>query len=186
MKKTRFYPNIWTAIPYTSHVLSDWYGTQDPANELILKNSHLEKLGVSKMDLSVTKLSFVDIQGNEHESESFSGEKQTSLKELVNGSFVKLSNFGSIKPGVFDYLRLYLAESDNRFVYSTGEGETVNNISYLDFKIENGFEIKLENNLQIKLWFQLTPFHFGSYFKPFTDVFKKLKGQLPRLVNPMG
>lgn len=185
MNKVNFHPNIWTSVPYTSQVLADWYRPNTLVKDLVLQNTELKSLGVSKLDLTITKMALIDQEQNEQELESFNASNLPKTVSFINGSSIKLANVKQLRTGDYVQLRLYLAKNENGFTYSNGETESVSAIHYLDFKIENNLKIRYEREHNIRVWFQLTPFHFGRHFKPIMDGFKKLKGQFPRFAGTM-
>lgn len=185
MNKVNFHPNIWTSVPYASQVLVDWYRPNALVKDLVLQNTELKSLGVSKLDLTITKMALIDQEQNEQELESFNTSNLPKTVSFINGSSIKLANVKQLRTGDYVQLRLYLAKNENGFTYSNGETESVSAIHYLDFKIENNLEIVKGANFQINFWFQLTPFHFGRHFKPVMDGFHKLKAHLPRFAGTM-
>ncbi len=107
------------------------------------------------------------------------------IKGLVSGDFLKLSNMIPMQMGTYTYLRFYIGNGANRFVYSNGEIDTTNPLSHLDFKIQDNLEVRTSQQVELKLWFQLAPYTFWSYVRPFSNWFKKVKEQLPRLAGSM-
>lgn len=186
MNKINFHPNIWASVPYTSHTLSDWYRHNELVRDFVLLNTELKRLGVSKMDLTITKISLIDQEGNEMDVETPSTLEPLQTSAFVNGSTIKLSDLNKLKPGSYTHLRLCLSKTEKGFTYSNGNKESVNARHHLDFQIENNLEIGKDCNYQVNFWFQLTPFHFGRNLKPIMDVFKRLKSQRPRFVGTMG
>jgi hypothetical protein len=186
MNKARFYPSIWTTIPYSSQFWSDWYSSPKAAPEVILSNAILDRQSVSEMEVSLLKIAAIDLEGREHALIEFNELEPVRIKGLVSGDFLKLSNTIPIQMGTYTCLRFYMGNGANRFVYSNGEIDTTNPLSHLDFKIQDNLEVRTSQQDELKLWFQLAPYTFGSYVRPFSNLFKKVKEQLPRLAGCIG
>lgn len=186
MNKARFYPSIWTTIPYSFQVWSDWYSSQKAAPEVILSNAVLDSQFVSEIYVPLLKITAIDLEGKEHALIEFSELEPVRIKGLVSGDFLKLSNTIPMQMGRYTCLRFYIGNGANRFVYSNGEIDTANLLSHLDFIIQDNLEVKTSQQVELKLWFQLAPYTFGSYIRPFSNWFKKIKEQLPRLAGTIG
>ncbi|MBT8188755.1 MAG: hypothetical protein HKP38_10475 [Croceitalea sp.] len=176
MKRTTFYPNIWLSMPYAFYNAElaaerDLVGRR--IKELILNNSVADELGVSEMELNITKFSALDIKGNEHHIFDFPGQNAVQIKGMGTGHFMKSSGVVTLKPGTYKSLRFYLGKANNSFTYKDGVVESTNKLSYLDFEIQNNLTIAVEEATEVKLWFDLTPFHITKHLKPMTDWFKK-------------
>lgn len=185
MNILRFYPNIWMTIPYSSQVWNDWYGSQKPAPEVILSNAILDRQSVSEMEVPLIKIAAIDLKGREHVLTEFNEVKPIRIKGLVSGDFLKLSNMIPMQIGIYTGLRFYMGNGINSFVCSNGETDTTNELSYLDFGIQDTLKVSKSQHIELKLWFKLAPYTFGSYVRPFTNWFKKVKEQLPRLAGSM-
>lgn len=186
MGKTNVYPTIWAVAPYTYDVMSHRATNDKVYKELILKNSSVEKLGISEMDLNITKFSAIDKAGNEHHITDFPGQDSVQIKGMGSGHFLKSTNMISLAPGTYTSLRFYLGKTNNRFIYKDGVAETANEVNSLDFKMEKNLVIGEGEKTEVKLWFDFAPYQFSCHFKPLTDWFKKSNIQKPRLANNLG
>lgn len=186
MNKIKFYPTIWTAAPFTYNIMSHWYTTDKTVKELILKNSSTKELGVSEMNLNITKFTAFDVAGKEHHITDFPGQNPVTLKGMGSGRYLKSATVVGLKPGTYAILRFYLGTSDNKFAYSDGTPGVANNLNHVDFEIEKRLIIKKGEKAEVKLWFDLAPFQFSRHFKPLVDWLKRTKKQLPRLANNLG
>lgn len=185
MNTSKFYPNIWMTIPYSSQVWSDWYGSQKAATEVVLSNAILDRQSVSEMEVSLTKITAIDLEGIEHTLTEFNQVKPIRIKGLVSGDFLKLSNMIPMQIGTYTGLRFYMGNGVNSFVCNNGDTDTANQLSYLDFGIQDNLEVRTSQCVELKLWFQLAPYALGSYVRPFTNWFKKVKEQFPRIAGSL-
>lgn len=186
MKKMSFYPTLWSTAPYTPNVMADWYASPEKGAELILKNEAAEALKVSEMSLNIIKFSALDEHGNEHFIIDFPGQNPVSLKGIPSGSFLRSKSVLSLSEGNYTTLRFYLAGWGNQFIYQDGVEESANQFERLDFVVENGFQAKGGEALEVKLWFDFAPFQWKRHFKPLTDLFIRSKNARPRLANSFG
>ena len=186
MKKTIFYPTIWSTVPYTPSVMADWYSAPQKGAELILKNEAAKSLKVSEMILNITKFSAIDEQGNEHFIIDFPGQNPVILKGIPSGSFLRSRSVVSLPDGNYTKLRFYVAGWGNRFTYQDGVEESANQVPYIDFTIDGGFCVQEGNAPEVKLWFDFAPFQWRRHFKPLTDLFMRSRSPQPRLANSFG
>ena len=186
MKKTNFYPTIWSTAPYTPGVMADWYDTPNKGAELILKNEAATSLHVSEMSLNITKFSALDEHGNEHFIIDFPGQNPVTLKGISSGNFIRSKSVLTLPDGRYTALRFYMAGWGNQFVYQDGMAESANSFNRLDFQIEDGFAVEEGNSPEVKLWFDFAPFQWKRHFEPLTDLFMGSKSQKPRLANSFG
>ena len=186
MKKTNFYPTIWSTAPYTPTIMEDWYGAPSKQSELILKNEAATSLKVSEMILNMTKFAAIDEHGNEHFIMDFPGQNQLSLKGIPSGSFLRSKSVLTLPEGNYVKFRFYLAGWGNQFIYQDGVEESANTFNRLDFDIEDGFKVVGDESPEVKLWFDFAPFQWKRHFKPLTDLFIRSKSPQPRLANSIG
>ncbi|MDF0707534.1 MAG: hypothetical protein VX772_10650 [Bacteroidota bacterium] len=186
MKKTRFYPTIWSTAPYAPSVMAGWYGAETQETELILRNEPATALRVSEMSLNITKLSAIDEHGEEHFIIDFPGQNPVTLKGISSGNFIRSKSVLSLPEGKYSSLRFYMAGWGNQFIYQDGVAESANSFERLDFQIENGFEVEKSKAPEVKLWFDFAPYQWKRHFKPLTDLFIGSKSQKPRLANMFG
>lgn len=157
MKKTNFYPTIWSIAAYTPSVMADWYGTEANTAELILKNEAATALHVSEMTLNITKFSAIDEQGNEHFIIDFPGQNPVTLKGIASGNFMRSKSVLSLPEGRYTALRFYMAGWGNQFIYQDGAAESANSFNRLDFQIEDGFTVEEGNAPKLNCGLTLLP-----------------------------
>jgi len=186
MKKTRFYPTIWSTVPFTPSIMADWYAPQNGSKELIMKNNAATSLKVSEMTLNIVKLAAVDMDGKEHQVVDFPGQNPVVLKGIPSGCFLRSKSLLALPKGKYTALRFYLAGWGNQFIYRDGVEESANTFESLDFAVENGFEIDGNELAEAKLWFDFAPYQWKRHFKPLSDLFKGSKSPKPRLANSFG
>lgn len=188
MEKTRFYPSIWSVDPFSSNIMSQWYNGNSTVSELILKNSAVNELGVSEMNLDIVKFGAIDDVGSEHPVLDFPSQNSVTIKGIGSGHFyfLKSASMIDLKPGIYKTLRFYVNKGNNKFIYSDGVEGEVNDFDYLDFRMKKPLVIGENGKDEVKLWFDLAPYQFSRHFKPLTDWLRKKKEQLPRLVNNLG
>lgn len=186
MKKTTFYPTIWSTVPYTPNIMAFWDHSTQKGAELILKNEAALSLKVSEMILNITKFSAIDEQGNEHFIIDFPGQNPVTLKGIPSGSFLRSRGVVSLPEGNYTKLRFYVAAWGNRFTYQDGVEESANQLQHIDFTIKGGFHVAEGNAPEVKLWFDFAPLQWKRHFKPLTDLFMRSKSQQPRLANSFG
>ncbi|KAB5490135.1 MULTISPECIES: hypothetical protein [Flagellimonas] len=186
MKKTNFYPTIWSTVPFAPNAIGDWYAEERAVKELILKNEAATSLKVSEMLLNITKFSAIDEHGKEHFIVDFPGQNPVSLKGIPSGTFLRSKSVLTLPEGKYTKLRFYLAGWGNQFVYQDGVEESANAFERLDFTIEDGFQMEGGEATEVKLWFDFAPFEWKRHFKPLTDLFIRSKSPRPRLANSFG
>ncbi|WP_090293366.1 hypothetical protein [Flagellimonas zhangzhouensis] len=186
MKKTNFYPTIWSTAPYAPHVMEGWYKSHNGSAELILRNEPATSLKVSEMMLNITKFAAIDESGKEHFIIDFPGQNPVSLKGIASGTFLRSKSVLSLPNGTYTALRFYLAGWGNQFMYQDGKEESANAFDRLDFTIDGGFEVAEGHAPEVKLWFDFAPYQWKRHFKPLTDLFIKSKTSQPRLANSFG
>lgn len=186
MEKTRFYPPLWSVAPFSSNIMSQWYNGDRTVKELILKNSAMNELGVSEINLNIVKFAAIDKVGSEHHVLDFPGQNSVAIKGMGSGCFLKSSSMVTLKPGTYETLRFYVGKRNNRFVYSNGAEGTANDFDYLDFQMEKPLTICKDEKAEVKLWFDLAPYQLSRHFRPLTDWLKRKKEQLPKLASNFG
>lgn len=153
--------------------------------EVILKNEMVDELGVSEMELNITKFVAVDTDGSEHHILDFPGQNAVKVKGMASGHFLRSSKVLNLKPGTYTKLRFYIG-NENKFAYSDGLVEDVFSYDHLDFTIKNGLNIEGDEAAEVKLWFDFAPYKWSRYFKGLTDFFKVNQKPRPRLVRGFG
>jgi hypothetical protein len=184
MKRTRIYPEVWEAMTFPCDVLGQWDNNGKQIKELMLRNNAVAELGISEMKLNLTKISAVDVAGNEHHILDFPGQNSLPIKGMASGHFLTSKSVMGLPHGTYTTLRFYLGGRPNVFIYNDAVSEEVNEFEYLDFAIEEGLTIKGNESPQVKLWFDLAPYRFSRHFKGLNNLFKKEKqSERPRLAN---
>lgn len=182
MRKTKFYQNAWFPTPFAIYP-NFYFGSDENTKELILRSTLCEELGVSSLELDIIKFTAIDELENEHYISDFKAQNSVSIKGMAQAHYLKSTSILLLPKGVYTKLRFYLGKDTNKFVYSNGDIEIVNDIEFLDFKIENKFKVDGKNDIEIKLWFDLVPLKFFKQFKFVSHLFYKLKGSKNKLVN---
>lgn len=185
MKRTTFNPTIWSMMSLNLESTRQLDHNGNRIKELILNSSYAEELGVSEMNLSITRLSAIDNMGNEHSIKNFEESIAVQIKQMGSGHFLKTSSVVSLDPGTYTKLRFHLAPSDNLFINKDGEEVSANKGSYLDFDIQNDFTIYDGEVTEVKLWFNLEPYNISRHFKPLKSLFNALRNPSPKLTNSM-
>lgn len=185
MKKQTFYPTIWSPMPFSIDLMAQRDASGKRIKELILKNEMVAELGVSEMELSITKFAAVDADGKEYDILNFPGQNDLNIKGMASGHFLRSGSVLNLKSGTYTKLRFYLGQQ-NEFSYSDGLVEEVFSYDCLDFTIENGLTLEGNEPAEVKLWFDFAPYKLSSYFKGFRDLFKGSQKPRPRLANGFG
>ncbi|MGS2725361.1 hypothetical protein ACU8DI_02040 [Psychroserpens sp. BH13MA-6] len=183
MKNTKFYPTLWQPLPYELFD-NNWKYKQAKvkSTELILKNDDILEKGISEMTIEVTKLAFIDATGQEHQISDFTNQ-QLQLKGDHTGLFITSKNALMLKEGRYKTIRFYLNGKIDEAVYVDRSCETIHNVNYLDFQIENGLNVSSDFSCQVILRFQLNPNKWWSYFYPIKDFFEKHLIKTKRMAN---
>ncbi len=187
MSKYTYYPTMFHTNPFAYNWtdLMDMNDTKN-AKELILMNSQATKLGVSEMNLSISKFSAFDIDGNEHFIKDFPKHAELNPKGMHTEFFIKIKSMLQLEKGGYTTFRFYLGKNGNRLSYKDGSGETITDVNYLDFEIKNGFRISSDKDREVVLRFDFTPYTLASYFKPLLNLFRRPKTLTGKLAGSLG
>lgn len=175
MKQRKVYPTIWQPIPFSLDMMDYWYTNGHRIPDLTLVNDMALNRGVSEMILNVSKISVVDDNGKEHFMPNFKGNEALNLKGLHTGLYLKTKEGLDLEPGSYQSFRFHLNGKGNYFFNKERNMEAVNGFPFIEFKIQNGLAIKGNESEQVILRFDFEPYSFGSYFRPFLNLFKSPK-----------
>ncbi|WP_242202053.1 hypothetical protein [Aestuariivivens insulae] len=148
--------------------------------ELILKNTRNYNLGVSEMNLNITKITAMDSLGVEHFILNFPDQYSLNIKGVGYGRFYRLKKIMNLPPNTYTRLRFYLG-NDNQFIFKDGVVENKSVYDYLDFEIENNLTLNAEKPSGVKIWFDMVPYELSRHFKFFSNwvnMFKNLRSSI--------
>ncbi|NAY92770.1 hypothetical protein GTQ34_12665 [Muricauda sp. JGD-17] len=182
MKINKVYPNKWQTVPFTFDLFAGWKAQGRAAKELILKNEVIKDGNIAEMTFNIYRFSAVDSEGREYLIQEFSENNAVTFKGMQSGHFVRLGSLVNLPARDYTALRFHVRNQGNVLRYADGNEENANQLDHLDFTIENGFTIKDEGVLDLKLWFDLVPFHWNRHWKAFIEPFSN-KNPRPRWAN---
>jgi hypothetical protein len=174
MKNISFYPTIWQPVPYSVYSAEQVKLEElKTKKNLILNNEILLEKEISEMTLSVVKLSAIDKDGTTHLISSF--DKQIlNLKGQSTRLNIQTKEELKLAAGQYSAFRLHIDKHGvNSFVCSDRTKGTIKDLEYLDFNIEDGFNVQEGESYELRLNFNFTPYTFSSYFNPLRDILKK-------------
>ena len=183
MSKITYYPTMFHTNPFTFNMVEFWDKSGDNTMELLLNNSKLKEIGVSKMMLNVIEFSVFDKSGNEYFQQDIPARVEFNSKGIDTEFFVNIKNTLKLRKGAYTSFRFYLSSTGNRFIYDDLRKEDIYHLEFLDFEINNGLRIENNGELKVKMRFDFQPFSLKSYFKSLKNVFKKSESQSDNLVN---
>ncbi len=185
MKTITFYPTIFHTNPYAYKMSDIWELSEYNAKDLLLQNDLADDKGVSEMILNITHFAAIDEAGKEHPIKEFDNMNCVNLKGTHTGLFLKTQNAVNLQPGRYTALRFYLGGIGNSIRLKDRTERKLSGYRYLDFKIRKGLEITGEDNKPLILRFDFEPYTFVSFFKPLTDLFRRQKRSVGKLVNSL-
>lgn len=156
MKNTNFYPSVWQTLPFSLDLATHWDAQGKCTQDLTLENSYATKHYVAEMNLNITGLAAIDLDGKPHAIEKFETQNTLNLKGLSGGHYIKTKEELNLRPGRYKALRFYLDELDNTFVFGDKSSQAMYGFKYLDFNI-NGELVVANNPLQLVLRFNFSP-----------------------------
>jgi hypothetical protein len=162
-----------------------WELTEYNAKDLLLKNDMVNEKGVSEMLLNITHFAAIDQDGKEHPIKDLDNSKGVNLKGTHTGLFLKTNSAVDLKPGRYNALRFHLGNMGNTITLKDRSERKLSGYRYLDFEIQNGLEINGEDQKPLILRFDFEPFTVVSFFKPLTDLFRRQKRSVGKLVNSL-
>ncbi|GGD43122.1 hypothetical protein GCM10011361_07590 [Muriicola marianensis] len=160
-----------------------WALTEYNTYDILLNNLMATEKGVSEMILDITRFAAIDEAGQEHIIKDFEDTSRVNLKGSHTGLFLKTQGEVNLKPGRYTTLRFYLGTSGNTLILKDKSQQSLVGRRYLDFEIWKGLEISAENKKPLILRFDFEPYTLASIFKPLTNLFKKQKRTVGKLVN---
>ncbi|QBA63658.1 hypothetical protein [Muriicola soli] len=183
MKTITYYPTMFHTNPF-AHNWTDIYShMENNAKDVLLQNQMVAEKGISEMILNVRSFAAIDEKGNEHLIKEFAKGNLVDLKGTHSGLFIKTNSAPKLKPGTYNTFRFYLRDTANTFVYKDRSEEVVAGLEYIDFDIDNGLKVDGKNKKPVIMRFDFEPYTFLSFFKPITDVFKRQKRSVGKLVS---
>lgn len=185
MKKMTFYPTIFHTNPYAYKMSDIWELSEYNAKDLLLQNDMAYDKGVSEMILNITQFAAIDETGKEHPVQDFNEMSYVNLKGTHTGLYLKTQSAVDLQPGRYTTLRFYLGGSGNTILLKDRTEKKLTGYRYLDFKIRKGLEISGQDNKPLILRFDFEPYSFASFFKPVTDLFRRQKRSVGKLVNSL-
>ncbi len=187
MSKYTYYPTMFHTNPFAYNWtdLMDINETRN-ARELILSNTQTTELGVSEMFLTITKFSAFDEHGKEHFIKDFPKKAELNPKGMHTEFFIKIKSMLGLDKGTYTSFRFYLANSGNSVTYKDRSSESIADLKYLDFEIKNGLKVKEDEDRQVVLRFDFTPFTLASHFRPIVNLFKRSKTFTGKLAGSLG
>ncbi len=160
-----------------------WEISEYNAYDVLLKNEMASELGVSEMILNITQFAAIDEAGKEHLIKDFDDSKRVNLKGTHSGLFLKTRTATDLEAGRYSKLRFYLGTSGNSLILKDKSEKRLTGRRYLDFEISNGLEITADHKKPLILRFDFEPYTLASFFKPLTNLFKRQKRSVGKLVN---
>ena len=185
MKTITFYPTIFHTNPYAYKMSDIWELSEYNAKDLLLKNDMANDKGVSEMILNISHFAAIDESGKEHAVRDFDNMSCVNLKGIHTGLFLKTQSAVDLPPGRYTTLRFYLGSTGNTIFLKDRTEKKLSGYRYLDFKVRRGLEITGEDQKPLILRFDFQPYTFASFFKPVTDLFRRQKRSVGKLVNSL-
>lgn len=183
MNKITYYPTMFHTNPFSYNMVELWDQSGNDAMELVLNNSKVREIGVSKMMLNVIKFSVFDRNGNEFMQSNIPNRVEFNSKGIDTEFFVNIKSTLKLEQGTYTSFRFYLASTGNRFIFDDWGKEDIYHLDYLDFEIWNGLKLERNEEFPVRLRFDFKPFSLTSYFRSLKTVFKRPKPQTGRLVS---
>ena len=183
MSKVKYYPTMFHTNPFTFNMTDLRDDSGDNAMELLLNNSKLKEIGVSKMMLNVIEFSVFDRNGNEYFQMDIPNRVEFNSKGIDTKFFINITNTLNLEEGTYTSLRFYLSSTGNQFVYDDWRKEDIYHLEFIDFDINGGLRTKNSGELRVKMRFEFEAFSLKSYFRSLKNVFSGSKPQNGRLVN---
>ncbi len=171
MKNTNFYPSMWQTFPNSLEMAAHWDAQGKCTQDLTLENEYATKNNVAAMNINITGLAAIDLDGKAHSIKEFETQKSLSLKSMNAGYYIKTINEVNLDQGKYTALRFYLKNGDNNFTFTNRDQTPMYGFKYLDFTIKNGLVIAY-NPVQLVLRFDFKPFTILSPFRRIKQLFK--------------
>ena len=183
MGKRTYYPTMFHTNPFTFNRIEFWETSGDDAKELLLINSKVKEIGVSKMKLNVIEFSVFDNNGNEYFQQNIARSLEFSSKGIDTEFFTRINNTLKLKKGTYESFRFYLASTGNQFIYDDWRKEDIYHLEFLDFDISQGLRVESNGEVQVKMRFDFKTFSLKNYFRSLSSAFNRPKRQTGKLVN---
>lgn len=183
MSKITYYPTMFHTNPFTFNRFEFWDKTAGDATEILLNNTRVNEIGVSKMKLNVIEFSLFDEKGNEYFQQDIPSRVEFNSKGIDTEFFINIENTIKLGKGTYTSVRFYLSSTGNRFIYNDWRKEDIYQLEFLDFDICGGLHVKKSEELKVKMRFDFKPFSLKSYFRSLRSVFNGSKPQTGRLVK---
>ena len=183
MSKTTYYPTMFHTNPFTFNMLEMRGQQWNEAMDLLLNNSKVKEIGVSKMMLNVVKFSVFDRNGIEYIQEDVPNRVEFNSRGIDTEFFVSIDNKLELQAGTYTSVRFYLGSTGNSFIYDHWGKEDIYHLDYLDFEIWNGLKLETNAKLAVNMRFDFNPFSLRSYFRSVQNIFKKDRPQTGKMIN---
>ena len=187
MMKERTYntPIIHTS-PFAFSANEFWDASAGQAKDVLLTNGLAWEYGISRMKLTLEKVSAFDTDGNEYFLEDFPAYVELHPQGIETAFYKRLTRSLSLPDGTYTLFRFYLAEGTNRFVLADRREEALPYLEPLDFRIQNGLQIDGAKNRTVRMRFDFEPFTLSGYFRPLLRIFGKSKSDSGQLAGSFG
>ncbi|NER09082.1 hypothetical protein SAMN06265375_1011434 [Muriicola jejuensis] len=183
MKTIPYYPTIFHTNPFAYKMSDIWELSEYNAIKILLRNQMATEQGVTEMILNIANFAAIDESGKEHIIKDFDDSSKVNLKGTHTGLYLKTNSAVDLEPGKYTKLRFYLRTSGNTLILKDKSEKKLSGRKYLDFEIRNGLEIHAEDKKPLILRFDFEPYSLASFFKPLTDLLKRQKRTVGKLVN---
>ena len=183
MSKVKYYPTMFHTNPFTLNMTDLREDSGDKAMELLLNNSKLKEIGVSKMMLNVTEFSVFDKSGNEYFQQDIPNRVELNSKGIDTEFFINITNTINLKEGTYTMFRFYLSNPGNQFIYDDWRKDDISHLEFIDFDINGGLRIDSDGDLRVKMRFDFKPFSLTSYVRSLKNIFNGSRPATGRLVN---
>ena len=186
MKENTFHTPIFHTSPFAHPATGFWDTSTGAVTDVLLTNDLAREHGISKMKLSLAKVSAINAEGSEQPLEDFPAYVELHPKGMGTEFYVSLTKTLSLEAGTYTAFRFYLASGDNHFIFADGREEALHSLKHIDFQIRNGLEFSGDTQREVRLRFDFAPMAIRRFFRPLLQRIGKSKATPGRLAQSFG
>ena len=169
--------------PFSFNMAELWEQSGNEAKKLVLNNSKVKEIGVSKMILNVIKFSALDRNGNEYIQGDIPNRVEFNSKGINTEFFLNIKSMLKLPAGTYTSIRFYLERNGNSFKYNDGRQEEITHLEHLDFEIWEGLKIQKDEEFPVRFRFDFEPFSLTAYLRSLKSILGRSKPYEGKLIN---